>query len=339
MSRPTVQYLIMLLIILLVSFNVQAQPKEERSVQSKIQKLEDNISEVRRDQLNYKIEKDLLKETFSSNYQTINIVLAMILALFTVIGFVGIRDISTLRKEFISELERLNGLSKEFENKVIKIDKEQEKVKTEYIEILKTNEEQNNRIKILEVQEKISAFIKGNNYSRALEYAAVALDLSPDNIVLLSQKAISLWRLNDLAGAAVIYDKLFNLDTTDTGHLLNLLEIYLISNRLDDYESLIRKHVQLIQARPDSEHVLPYLNILKYYQLGDLGKMKEVAKNIAEKCSPGKAKRNKWDYSDVSRYLETKPADEKKDLLMLLINLLHGNLDRDEALKKISDSQ
>jgi hypothetical protein len=78
---------VLMIVLLSASLSVHAQSKEDKSLQIKIQKLEDNVSEVRRDQLNYKIEKDLLKETFSSNYQTINIVLAIVLGIFTIVGF------------------------------------------------------------------------------------------------------------------------------------------------------------------------------------------------------------------------------------------------------------
>jgi len=58
---------------------ISSQNKDKDTTSIEVQKLKDSVSEIRRDQLNYKIEKDLLKETFSSNYQTINIVLAIIL--------------------------------------------------------------------------------------------------------------------------------------------------------------------------------------------------------------------------------------------------------------------
>ncbi len=333
-----INYLSVLMIALLsVSLNVQAQPKEDKSLQIKIQKLEDNVSEVRRDQLNYKIEKDLLKETFSSNYQTINIVLAIVLGIFTVVGFLGIRDIGTLRREFVSELERLNGLRREFESKIAKIGEEQEKVKADYLEILKTNEDQNKRIKILELQEKIASLMIDKNYQRALEYVAVALDLSPDNMVLLKQKAHCLWRSNDLAGAAAIYAKIFSLEPSDTDALINSLEIYLISNRIDDYEPLVKKHAEQIKTRENDEYLIQYFEALKNYQLEDIKRMKGIIEENLKKYKAGKLKRLNWDFTDVISYLSTKPIDNNKTILLLLINVLKGDLDRDDALKKINE--
>jgi hypothetical protein len=44
----------------------------------------------------------LLRETYSSNYQTVNVVLALILGVFSIIGILGIRDIGQIRKAGIA---------------------------------------------------------------------------------------------------------------------------------------------------------------------------------------------------------------------------------------------
>jgi hypothetical protein len=64
--------------------------KENSHLAEKLGFLERSVKEVRRDQLNYKIERDLLKETNSSNIQTINIVIAIVLSIFSVLGFLGV---------------------------------------------------------------------------------------------------------------------------------------------------------------------------------------------------------------------------------------------------------
>src|SRR5438876_10467 len=69
-----------------------------------IRRLEEQLSEIRRDQLNYRIEKDLLKETYSSNYQIVNGALAFFLTAASIIGFLGIRDINALKKDYMAEL-------------------------------------------------------------------------------------------------------------------------------------------------------------------------------------------------------------------------------------------
>ena len=53
---------------------------------------------------NYKLEKDLLKETYSNNYERINIVITIILGVIGILGYLGIRDISSIKKEYEKEL-------------------------------------------------------------------------------------------------------------------------------------------------------------------------------------------------------------------------------------------
>jgi tetratricopeptide (TPR) repeat protein len=182
-----------------------AYERDSLNMDTRLDRIENSLTEVRRDQLNYKLEKDLLKEAFSSNYQTVNIVLAIVLGVFSVIGFLGIRDIGAIKKEYLAELERVNSLRNDLEVKVKQIGEQQERVQNDYLEIVKTNEEQSRRIKVLELQEKISSLMQTNNFQRALEYVTVALDLDRDNTILLEQKATSLWKLNDFEGAMDTY--------------------------------------------------------------------------------------------------------------------------------------
>ena len=64
--------------------------------QRELNRLNDALAEVRRDQLNYKIERDLLKNAYTSSFQTINLVLTMILGAFAVLGYLGLRGLGTL---------------------------------------------------------------------------------------------------------------------------------------------------------------------------------------------------------------------------------------------------
>jgi hypothetical protein len=102
MKRTIIVSSLFLSIILIDPFSeCLTQGKDNKdivSILNRLDRIETNLVETRRDQLNYRIEKDLLKETFSSNYQTINIVLTIVLALFTVVGYLGIRDIGAIKK-------------------------------------------------------------------------------------------------------------------------------------------------------------------------------------------------------------------------------------------------
>ncbi|MDP2861618.1 MAG: hypothetical protein Q8N95_02375, partial [Desulfobacterales bacterium] len=130
--------LILLFVFLIgIMFNLcNASEKNEKQLpksiqlidklQSDLQLIKDALQEVRRDQLNYRIEKDLLKETYSSYIQMINIVITIILGVFTIIGFLGVRNISAINKKFQEELSGLKKLRVNYEQKFIEIKTEQD---------------------------------------------------------------------------------------------------------------------------------------------------------------------------------------------------------------------
>ena len=337
----TYKYIAMIIMISAfcsVSNTAFCQKKDTLNVRDKIVKIEESVSEIRRDQLNYKIERDLLKETFSSNYQTINIVLAIVLVIFSVFGFLGIRDIGAIKEKYGNELDKLNKLRADFELKITKYQVEQDKVKEEYFAVLKTNDEQNRRIKVLELQEKVSSLIKGNSYQRALEYVIPALNLDPDNQILLAQKGMCLWRLGDLPGATAAFEKVVQLDQSNISAVGNLLELYLIKNSLDEFHGLYSKNKALIVShRPDATAVTTYLGVLEAYQLGDVAKMKSLAEGYLKSLTSEKEKRSEWDFRDVKKLLAPKQEEPKGAILNMLLSVITGDMERGEAMRKISD--
>ena len=318
--------------LLIDSTNCLAEVRDSAATEVRLERIENTLSEVRRDQLNYRIEKDLLKDAFSSNYQTINIVLAMVLGVFSIVGFLGIRDIGAIKKEYLAELERVNSLRKDLELKVKQIGEQQDKVQSDYLEIIKTNDEQSRRIKVLELQEKISSLMQTNNYRRALEYVAVALALDPDNTILLDQKGTSLWRLNDLEGAILTYKELLKYDPENKGAIADLLELFLFTNRIPEYEDLYGKNSSLVDQRDDRKLTM-YFHLLQKYQLGKEDEMETLTSQYMASLPAEKGKLVEWQFGDVTRFLDSRPDSRGKTLLKAFVGLLGGSISKDDAMK------
>ena len=94
-----------------------------QKIELSLQKAETEISYIKTNQLNYQIEKNLLKEAYSSNLETLNIILAIILGALTIIGFIigfiGFKDIREIKENFKIELNNLQELHKQFESKIL----------------------------------------------------------------------------------------------------------------------------------------------------------------------------------------------------------------------------
>jgi tetratricopeptide (TPR) repeat protein len=300
----------------------------------RITRLEANATELRRDQLNYQIERDLLKEAYASNYQTINIVLTIILGVFSFIGFLGIRDIGTIRKQYMAELVKLNDLRRDFETKINQYTAEQSKVKEEFFSIVRTNEEQNRRIKVLELQEKVGSLMTVSNYRRAYEYIIPALEMDPKNVFLLDQKARCLWQLGDLPGAITSFSKVLEIDDSNVSAITNLLELFLLTSRIDEFVSLYSKWKTIIQAI-DNSAVSTYLEVLEAYQRNKPEEMKRLIRQYVLSITPDKQVRTRWNFADVKKTLNPDAGGIRGALLLLLIQIMSGEIDRDEAIKRL----
>ena len=101
--------------------------------------------------------------------------ITIILAIIGVLGYLGIKDINTTRKQYATELETLKSVQLEFKNKAKEFDSEKRKFDDEIKQILVENGIQNKKIKFIELKEKISELVKENKLHQALEFVNAAL--------------------------------------------------------------------------------------------------------------------------------------------------------------------
>lgn len=295
---------------------------EELKRQSKV--TQDSIQEIRRDQLNYKIEKDLLKDSYTTSLQTINAIITIVLGIFAVLTYFGFRGIRELRREYADELGKLSKLHQEFEVKVNTITKEQEAAKDNLLNILKTNEDQNRRIKVLEIQEKVGQLMTSGDHPRALEYIAVGLSLDPNDITLLNQKGLCYGKLSDFTRAVEVEEEILKIDPTYRTAITNLAEFYLLTNRIADYEQHVTKNSEIIDAS-HSGGLRPYFETVKYFMKSDLANMKKVIGSYVAKCSPEASKRlGAWDYFEIKSRLQKYEDTQEKRVLLSFIDFLDG---------------
>lgn len=305
-------------------------------VRREIETIQRDVAEVRRDQLNYKIEKDLLKETYSSNIQTINIMITIVLGMFSVVGFLGIRSISGLKKEYSEELANLNRLKERFAVQMETILKEQEEARKKYTEVTHTNEQQEKRLALLELQEKAATFYQNANYDRALEYIAIGLSLHSDDPILLQMKFMSMLKLNRFPQAVDVGEKLIQLEPRNTSTATNLCEAYLATNRIEKYEELIGKFRDELKA--DSKHgLVAYFETLKHFMKTDVSGMKQAIATCLETAIPGKTERiPKWTFTEIQSALNAKNPSKEYDLMVEFLQFLTGSKDAEELRAAIA---
>jgi hypothetical protein len=146
MLRPSFILIILVFVCLPVGLIYAQQPSSravtdeiekvikgtEKELKGEIRRLEYDVKAIQRDQMNYKIEKDALKEIYSSNLQTINVVIALVLfaisVLAVIFGYMGFRNIAKARKQYAREIQRIKRLRSKLNAKIRSISEEYERM-------------------------------------------------------------------------------------------------------------------------------------------------------------------------------------------------------------------
>lgn len=299
-----------------------------------LDKIYDQISEVRRDQLNYKIEKDLLKETYSSNIQTINIVVSVILGIFGFLGFFGLKDLNSLKGSYEKELVELGKIKSEYEMNAARLKEEHESVKSHYEFLAKTNEEQNNKIKILELRDRIADLCANKRYNNALEYCAVALELDKENVIIKNLKALSLFKLDRYDGAIEVYRDILEADKENYPAMSNLCELFLFTGNVIEFDEMYKKVYKQIEEN-HGDVIGMYFNVVKSYVSKNYDDMIRIVSEILDKYNDDDKVSSKWQFNDFFRYLKSQPESKEKNSLLALTSFLMGQKAKSEIIKSI----
>ncbi len=307
-----------------------------KQINSELKLMKDSLKEVRRDQLNYSIEKNLLKEAYASNIQTINVVITIILAVFVIIGYSGVKSISSIREDFRRELDELRALRNRYEDKFAEIDEEQIRAKKEFEQIRTKSQEQDKRLQILEIQEKVGDLMREKQYMRALEYLTVGLDLSPKDDIMLRQKMGCHSSLSQFPEAIKCGELILSNDPDQIGIVSNLAELYLMTKRLPEYDELIQKrHEDLSKQEP---YLFWYFSLLNIYVQGDSKAFKEHMKEGIATAPKGKTNLIRgWVYDDAKSALAGDADSPMKEILWRSMDFLQGNIDGEELDAKVKE--
>ncbi len=328
-------------------------------LQSDLKINKDAVWEVRRDELNYRLEKNLLKEAYSSKLQIVNFVITIALIILTIVGIFGIKSLNTIKKEFKDEfdklkdkyegklnkieveqsivkknfhdeLDKLKNMGEEYEGKFNKLVAEQNIAKETFDELLKQNEKQDQRLKIIEIQEKAAFAWKSKEYERGIEYCDVGLSLESKNTTLLWEKMRCLNKLDEITKAIAVGENILSINPNDITVICNLVEFYLIDRNISKYEQIINLHADAI-LEYENAYILWYFDQIKNYNNEDITSIKQ---NISSKIildSRGASERiDDWEYENMKFAISNDENTPEGILLLLCIDFLEGEISKDE---------
>ena len=312
----------------------QGQSVQPHSVSSDsdLPTLRREVEEIRREQLDYRVEKDLLKETYSSNYQMINMVLTIVLAAFTVLSVAGFRSISTIKGDFNRELSTLKNLKARVEAEVHAIEQKQKSDAGAVEELTVRYDQQEKRLRILEIRDKAEELFDNDQIARAMEYVTVGLELDPRDVSLLKVRGRCLGRTGRITEALASYESALELEPGDVDIIENVAEILAISAQQERLTQLRKEHRVVLERRPN---LVWYLEFMVLVQDPDPELAKDhVRKFIENAQDPSKLTIADWDFSEATLALPSL-FSKRNSLASRVVGLLSGQQHQLKRLKEL----
>ncbi len=335
MKKFNITILCFLLFLSLSVEVIQAAQSINISIENRLEKMENSIEEVRRDQLNYKIEKDLLKETYGSNIQTINMVLAIVLALFTILGFFEIKSVGELKKTYKNELNNLNKLQHDYAANFEKIKNEIETARTSYLEITERYEEQNKRIKKLELINSYDSNYDDKKYSNALEYISAAIELDPEDYELIIKKALCLQKLKEYPEAINLYKEVLHKAPKFEWAFQNLAELTLLLNEIDEYKKIYDQN-KISLNMCHSGTLMVYFRLIENFHKNDLEEMEKIVMEFINNEHFDREIAG-WEYEEALNILNLQPNSKGKNILYNFIDMVSGKISLNELKSRMKE--
>ncbi|WP_022952479.1 tetratricopeptide repeat protein [Leucothrix mucor] len=323
------------LVIVLVIFSgvafgnqIDSQTKGVDDILEKVSTLEQQLSEVRRDQLNYSIEKNLLKEAYGSNIQTINLMITVVLATFTVFAFFGIKSIGNIREDFRDELRQLREVRGQSEERLKEIEFQQKRAKEELEKISISNATQDTRLRVLELIEKVSSYIQRNFHHQALEYIEIGLDMDSDNTALLEQKELCLLKLKRFPEALSVLEKILKLDPENDRAALNLCELSLFTGHHDRYLELRNKLKDVISRK---EYLAWFFDAVELYQTNKDKELVGHIRELIDSITDENLKQIDWGFEEAQHFIVDDNNRDVTSSLLRTLKVLKGKMPASEV--------
>ncbi|PZR23444.1 MAG: hypothetical protein DI539_03210 [Flavobacterium psychrophilum] len=286
-----------------------------------------NLKQLEANQLNYRIEKDLLKETYSNSYEKLNLVITIVLGVIGVLGYLGLKDIATIKKEYEVELGKLRKIESEFNLKTKEFDTDKKKFDEDLKSIIKENEEQSRKIKFIELKDKVRVLIKEKSLTSALEFANAALQIVNDDVELLNQKGVIFCRLNQMKEAVDIFNSALEIMPTDSVTIMNTAECLYFANEVTRAKKIITEHQKMFNDINDGD-LLKLFEAIEHYHLGNTERLIDIAREFVnvENLDLMQKRFNGWELEEAKYFMFHQEKSLAKTITQNIIWYLDGQI-------------
>lgn len=327
---------IFLLLLFSASLTVVAQNSDSTYLGSQIQRLDLELKMVQQNQLNYSIEKEVLQENYKSTLDRINLTITIILGIFSILGFLGLKDLNSIKKNYTQELSDLKNLHEDIKRKFLDFDSTKKTYKEELDKILNENKDQTKKIQVLELKEKIRQKIVNKSNTEALEYCIVALALDPEDQTLLELKGRVHSRLGQFNDSVKTFEKLVALDPKNDSNISNLVETYYIANDIVKAKELIDQNKSKFEKQCEGKLMILFELIDTFHNKTKEDLIQLISKNIEKGNLDLKNKRiENWDLSEAIYATLFYKSEEKAIILRHFLWYWDGQISSKDLIIKI----
>jgi tetratricopeptide (TPR) repeat protein len=322
---------------LLICFFSPTYAAEKTDFERRIDSVERNLKFVEANQLNYKIEKDLLKEAYSNNYEKISLFITILLGFIAILGYLGIKDIGSVKDKYYNELAELKRIKATFDIKANEFDVEKKKIDNELKAIIRENQEQNQKFKFIELKEKMSSLHHKENLPLALEFAKAALEIDPTDLDCLFTKGQILTKTNQLEGALVCFKSILDADPKNKISIINYIECLYFLGQTSEADTLVIENESIFETE-GRENIKILFEIISNYHNKDIDKLKAIAKGFVsfENMNHRFNLLEKWDWGDAIYFAHNQESGEHKLVLEHLIMYCNRKLTGKRLLEALS---
>lgn len=249
---------------------------------------------------NYRIEKDLLKETYSTNYGFMSFIITALGGLFAFLAFMGVRDINTIKTEYRRELAELRALQENSRTTAQQFEIMRTRFEQDIERLARENEDQDKRIQLVESMEKAYAHKKRDGNSiLGLEHVNAALSLAPGRPDLLQMKAHFLLRLNRLEEALTCLESA--MQTSPETAVNDTVECLYMMNRTNAAKELTTTYANIFEKKSEAG-IDVLFNAWELYHKGDEDGLLDLTKQYVRRFDLGRAnfkRMSGWDLTEA----------------------------------------
>jgi len=254
----------------------------------------------------------------------VSIILGFLTLLGGLVGYIGFTSFNALKKDYTKEIDDLRALKITIEEEFRNILSQQQQVRIDVDKISKLNEEQERRLKILEITEKAGQYVANRNFSWALEYISNGLMLDPKDLRLLQMKSTCHGKLGEFASAIDALKRALEIDPESAPNINNLAEYFLLANQIEAFDAYRDAHKKVIEETYDGA-LLAYLLALRGFMRGSVPEIVAPVREYIQKASPGaKQHMGPWEFDESILLINGSNNAQAKAAMLEAINYFGG---------------